>query len=197
MKKYIDRDALVEYAHSEYGILTESEIRQFPTSDVQPVEHNTEFNELSSILQDYDIKDTDTLRYILDQYQKIIVGITGGVLSKLVYPAKTVIEQAYDNYHKCYEELINRGHWVKGHCGVDEYIKCSVCRTRIVNTIVSLEGDVAEDYFDLCPKCGARIYGDKDNNVRNLTDEETTIYESWVEGEAKDTGLNIMDGDSK
>lgn len=52
------------------------------------------------------------------------------------------------------------GHWIKGHCGVDEYIKCSVCRTRIVNTIVSLEGDAAEDYFDLCPKCGARMDGE-------------------------------------
>ena len=38
--------------------------------------------------------------------------------------------------------------------------------------------------------------GDKDNNVRNLTDEETAIYESWIESEAKDTGVNIMDGDT-
>lgn len=57
---------------------------------------------------------------------------------------------------------IKHGHWIKGHCGVDEYIKCSVCRTRIVNTIVSLEGDAAEDYFDLCPKCGARMDGDSE-----------------------------------
>jgi hypothetical protein len=39
MKKYIDRDALAEYAHSEYGILTASEIMQFPTADVQLVKH--------------------------------------------------------------------------------------------------------------------------------------------------------------
>ena len=38
--------------------------------------------------------------------------------------------------------------------------------------------------------------GDTDNNVRNLTDEETAIYESWIESEAKDTGVNIMDGDA-
>lgn len=36
---------------------------------------------------------------------------------------------------------------------------------------------------------------DKDNNVRNLTDEETAIYDSWIESEAKDTGENIMDGE--
>lgn len=104
MKKYIDRDALADFANNQVGGITANHIMRFPTADVEPVEHNTEFNELSSILQDYDIKDTDTLRYILDQYQKIIVEITGGVLSKLVYPAKTVIEQADDNYHKYYKE---------------------------------------------------------------------------------------------
>lgn len=45
--------------------------------------------------------------------------------------------------------------------------------------------------------CGARMDGDKANNVRNLTDEETEIYESWIDHEAKDTGVNIMDGDVK
>lgn len=80
-----------------------------PTADVQPVKHDTE---LSSILQDYGIKDTDTLRYILDQYQKIIVEITGGILSKLVYPAKTVIAYACvdERYRKYYEEKY--GQWI-------------------------------------------------------------------------------------
>lgn len=39
MKKYIDRDALVEYAHCQYGILTPNDIMEFPTADVQPVKH--------------------------------------------------------------------------------------------------------------------------------------------------------------
>ncbi len=56
-------------------------------------------------------------------------------------------------------ELVKHGHWVKGHCGADEYIKCSACTVKIVNNIASLEGEVAEDYFDLCPKCGARMDG--------------------------------------
>jgi hypothetical protein len=43
---------------------------------------------------------------------------------------------------------------------------------------------------------GARMDGDKANNVRNLTDEETEIYESWIDHEAKDTGVNIMDSDT-
>ncbi len=33
--------------------------------------------------------------------------------------------------------------------------------------------------------------------TRNLTDDETAIYDSWIESEAKDTGDNIMDGEQK
>lgn len=39
MKKYIDRDALAEYAHCQYGMVTASDIMEFPTADVQPVKH--------------------------------------------------------------------------------------------------------------------------------------------------------------
>lgn len=47
---------------------------------------------------------------------------------------------------------------------------------------------------DFCSKCGAKV---KDGEpTRNLTDEETEIYESWIDHEAKDTGVNIMDGDT-
>lgn len=46
---------------------------------------------------------------------------------------------------------------------------------------------------DFCSKCGAKV---KDGEpTRNLTDEETEIYESWIDHEAKDAGVNIMDGD--
>ena len=31
--------------------------------------------------------------------------------------------------------------------------------------------------------------------TRNLTDKETAIYNSWLDSEAKDTGVNIMDGE--
>lgn len=101
MDEYISRESVINITAETGAWETQNRVRELPAADVQPVRHDTE---LSSILQDYDIKDTDTLRYILDQYQKIIVGITGGVLSKLVYPAKTVIEQSDDNYHKYYKE---------------------------------------------------------------------------------------------
>lgn len=39
---------------------------------------------------------------------------------------------------------------------------------------------------DFCSKCGAKVKdGDIDNNTRNLTDEETDIYNSWLEAEAE------------
>lgn len=48
---------------------------------------------------------------------------------------------------------------------------------------------------DFCSKCGAKV---KDGEpTRNLTDEETEIYESWIDHEAKDAGVNIMDGEQK
>lgn len=62
--------------------------------------------------------------------------------------------------------------------------------------------DNKRDYIPLednlyCYNCGARMGGDKDNNVRNLTDEEIAIYKRWIESEAKDTGVNTMDGDTE
>ena len=44
MKKYIDRDALLEYAHCQYGMLTARDIMDFPTVDVQPVKHGRWIN---------------------------------------------------------------------------------------------------------------------------------------------------------
>ena len=37
--------------------------------------------------------------------------------------------------------------------------------------------------------------GQKHHRARNLTDEETEIYESWLDSEAKDTGVNIIDSE--
>lgn len=78
------------------------------------------------------------------------------------YDNEVTAKELIDEQPTADVQPVKHGRWVKGHCGVNEYIKCSVCRTRIVNTIVSLEGDAAEDYFDLCPKCGARLDGDSE-----------------------------------
>lgn len=118
------------------------DIRNAPTVEAEPVKQDTE---LSIILQDYGIKDTDTLRYILDQYQKIIVDITGGQMSYLTYPAETLIACADDNYRKCHEESINHGRWMYpfycSECGFTPYYSSDLT-------------------YNYCPNCGARMEGD-------------------------------------
>lgn len=82
--------------------------------------------------------------------------------------------------------------------------KCSECEmwAHVMNPYTK---DV--DYKQ-CPHCGAKmdiIYEDDkiraikvtgwDNDARNLTDEETEIYNSWIDSEAENTGENILDGE--
>lgn len=75
-------------------------------------------------------------------------------------------------------------------------VRCKNCKYRQDDDFCGGRGWPAQLVPDdgYCDR-GARMDGDKDNNVRNLTDEETAIYESWIESETKDTALNIMDGD--
>lgn len=83
---------------------------------------------------------------------------------------------------------VKRGRWIDNGM----VYTCSECNSSVPKNIFVIGCD-----FDGCPYCFARMDGDEDNNVRNLTDEETAIYEKWIESEAKDTGVNIMDGDSE
>ena len=52
-----------------------------------------------------------------------------------------------------------------------------------------------------CPYCKATgndiVILPTDSNIRNLTGEETDIYNNRLESEAKDTGVNTMDGDTE
>lgn len=43
----------------------------------------------------------------------------------------------------------------------------------------------------------AKLYGWDKGQTRNLTDEETEIYNSWLDSEAKDTGENILGGEQR
>ena len=82
---------------------------------------------------------------------------------------------------------VKHGEWKINSDGYYPY--CSVCGT--------VADQLTKHLTKYCPNCGARMDGDKGNNVRNLTDEETEIYESWIDHEAKDTGVNLMDGDAE
>ena len=117
-------------------------INHQPTIENEPVKHVTE---LSIILQDYGIKDTDTLRYILDQYQKVIVEITHDRLSKLTYPADTIVNMEEDVSREYWEkELVKHGQWFG--------TVCSNCGSSDCN------------YFDhdYCPFCGSKNIEDGD-----------------------------------
>ena len=50
---------------------------------------------------------------------------------------------------------------------------------------------------DICPDCMVMFmtWFENPGNVRNLTDEETDIYESWIDSEAKDTGVNTINNE--
>lgn len=175
MDEYISREEVVKEIKSrifdaddawESGYNTAMEgimewIEHMPSADVQPVKQDTE---LSSILQDYGINDTDTLRYILDQSQKIIVDITGGQMSYLTYPAETVIACADDNYCKCYEESMNHGRWeliTQNKFTGTKTLRCTYCKNYFVvrdDTLNAGRGDA-----NFCPNCGCKQDMDGDS----------------------------------
>lgn len=104
------------------------------------------------------------------------------------------IEDMLDSMEVYEAEPVKRGRWIKQEGFWNKNtVKCSLCGNYL--DMNGVNGGRSDANF--CPYCGARMDGDTDNNVRNLTDEETAIYESWIESEAKDTGENIMDGEQK
>lgn len=80
----------------------------------------TRTDEVVELLRDYGIKDISILKYILDQYQKVIVNITNGRMSYLTYPAETILSVASDIYNEDLEKAINdavtdRVAYIKGY----------------------------------------------------------------------------------
>lgn len=67
----------------------------------------TKVNKVDKLLDDYGIKDISTLKYILDQYQKVIVNITKNKMSYLTYPAETILSVVSDIYNENLEKEID------------------------------------------------------------------------------------------
>lgn len=88
---------------------------------------------------------------------KILYLLQGGVPSQDIRRGIKKIYTMLCDAPTIEAELVKRGRWIIGQCGKDKYIKCFVCKARIVDTIVSLEGDISQDYFVICPRCGARM----------------------------------------
>lgn len=160
MAKMINVDELIEFCNTERAMLhargnsvTCAALRRVVefakeyVVEAEPVKQDTE---LSIILQDYGIKDTDTLRYILDQYQKVIVEITHGRLSKLTYPADTIVNMEKDVSREYWEkELVKHGRWIENSDpgqNINEHYMCSECGCTFHNW--------ANDNY--CPNCGSK-----------------------------------------
>lgn len=65
-----------------------------------------EFVNMCRVLDDYGIDSTDpvqNLKYVLEQYQRVMTELTGSMLSKLTYSADVVIAHITDELDK-YEE---------------------------------------------------------------------------------------------
>ncbi len=66
-----------------------------------------EFVNMCRVLDDYGIDSTNpaqNLRYVLEQYQKVITELTGSLLSKLTYSADVVISHITDELEDCEAE---------------------------------------------------------------------------------------------
>lgn len=87
---------------------------------------------------------------------------------------------------------------------------CPICHRNVIN---GYEVDEVKDYIGAtydCPECGGVLKIKSDLTVDNFaaklenifsdminteTKKRTSIYDSWLEYEAKDTGVNIMGGE--
>lgn len=94
---------------------------------------------------------------------------------KLLTPAKCKIEhEEYDMHGEHYR---------------DDYVLCPNCDKVFAN----LYYDDGAPIVKFCPNCGQKIDWNIDDRIRNLTDEETDIYNSSLEAEAKTIdGISLL-----
>jgi hypothetical protein len=83
---------------------------------------------------------------------------------------------------------VRRGRWIKQEGFWNKNtVKCSLCGNYL--NMNGVNGGRSDANF--CPNCGARM--GLDNDMRNLTDEETDIYNSRLEAEAETIdGISLL-----
>lgn len=73
--------------------------------------------------------------------------------------------------------------------------KCGRCGCEWIadsKDYTSYSGGMGHEWVSChCPECDNVESRDTAEQTRNLNDEETAIYDNWLEYEAKDTGINI------
>lgn len=153
MKKYIDRDALVEYAHCQYGILTPNDIMEFPTADVQPV--NGWISEKDR-LPEYISKQS-----VIDYLKGYLNSIGECGADSLLFDRgqrRALINSIQDisAIKGADVQPVRYGKWVKSNTQrhVEITYECSECQHEVV-------GEYEKTPF--CGGCGARMDGDSDD----------------------------------
>lgn len=138
-----ERTVLRELA-SECGRVIE-ELEYIPTTEVTDITDSLVklFNDIGLDYED----PIGTLRYILEQYQKVVVEITGSFFSKITYDAQTVLSKARD-----LEEDSNQGYIQTYRAEDGSYRqRCSECRR-----------DILDECPAYCNYCGVKFCGDGD-----------------------------------
>lgn len=98
-------------------------------------ESTVEANTVESILTDYGFINKEALCYCVEQYQKLIIELTNGKLSKLNYPAEAIIEVVKANLEK---KSSKQAHWIESF-GI---VQCSNCKNKFAYS------------YRFCPNCG-------------------------------------------
>ena len=140
-----ERNVLRELS-SECGRVLE-ELEYIPTTEVTDITDSLVklFNDIGLDYED----PIGTLKYILEQYQKIVVEITGSFFSKITYDAQTVLSKARD----LLEENNNTQGYIQTYRAEDGSYRqrCSECRR-----------DIQDECSSYCNYCGVEFCGDGD-----------------------------------
>lgn len=138
-----ERNVLRELS-SECGRVLE-ELEYIPTTEVTDITDSLVklFNDIGLDYED----PIGTLRYILEQYQKIVIEITGSFFSKITYDAQTVLSKARDLLEDSNQAYIQT---YRGDDGIYRQ-RCSNCRREI-----------KDENPRYCDYCGSEFCGDGD-----------------------------------
>ena len=102
---------------------------------VYDLDYKTDDNRLDSVLEDYGFYDVETLRYVLNTFQKVVNEMSHGMLSKLTYEPEVYIKQFTEKF------IENFGH---SEIEVSEQLPITY-RTVVFTTNI---GDVFSGYYD-------------------------------------------------
>lgn len=102
---------------------------------VYDLDYKTDDNRLDSVLEDYGFYNEETLRYVLDTFQKVVNEMSHGMLSKLTYEPDVYVKQFTEKFTDTY-----------GHVETMVEDELPITYRNIVFT--TNVGDVFSGYYD-------------------------------------------------